>query len=193
MRRRGVVNATVLRAPSLPEWKASPNYAEGRGTAGYSVLAVVIHVSEGSLASCDSWFLNRASRVSAHYCVGRNGEIHQYVRETDTAWHAGRKHGVSAPLVLSMGKVNPNLYTVGIEHEGYAESVWTDEQYEQSARLIASIAVRWQFPITADTVIPHRDIYSKKTCPGLGDVAKLYQMARWRASTAIAPVEAIRP
>jgi N-acetylmuramoyl-L-alanine amidase len=183
--------STLLNVPpSIPRWVKSPNYRTGRGT--HDVRAIVIHVTEGSLASCDSWFRNPESRVSAHYCVSRAGTIHQYVEETDTAWHAGRKHKVTAPLVLSMPNVNPNLYTIGIEHEGWAHTEWTAEQYEQSARLIAALAVRWQFPITRDTVIPHRAIYSAKTCPGLGDVDQLIRVARWRVSSTIAMVPSLR-
>ncbi len=42
------------------------------------------------MAATDSWFGSTVSQVSAHYGIGINGEIHQYVQEADTAWHAGR-------------------------------------------------------------------------------------------------------
>jgi hypothetical protein len=44
---------------------------------------------EGTLAATDSWFLTPESQVSAHYGVARDGRIHQYVGESDTAFHAG--------------------------------------------------------------------------------------------------------
>jgi N-acetylmuramoyl-L-alanine amidase len=74
--------------PSTIHWIGSPNKWAGRK--GYRPEAVVIHIMEGSLADTDSWFGSSASKVSAHYGVGHDGTVHQYVQEMDTAWHAGR-------------------------------------------------------------------------------------------------------
>ena len=68
-------------------WKGAVNYAAGRR--GWTPEAIVIHVMDGSLSGTDSWFNNPASGVSAHYGVGKDGVIHQYVQENDTAFHAG--------------------------------------------------------------------------------------------------------
>jgi N-acetyl-anhydromuramyl-L-alanine amidase AmpD len=40
---------------------------------------------DGTLAGTDAWFTNPASQVSAQYGIGKNGEVHQYVKEEDTA------------------------------------------------------------------------------------------------------------
>jgi N-acetylmuramoyl-L-alanine amidase len=124
-------------------WIGTPNRHKGRE--GFRPEAVVVHIMEGTLASTDSWFLAPESQVSAHYGVGRDGKIHQYVGESDTAFHAGRvwkpKWGSIKP------KVNPNLYTIGIEHEGSGESEWPDAMYGSSAKLIAEVCTRWSIPI----------------------------------------------
>lgn len=142
--------------------KKSPNFWAGRK--GYRPEGVVIHIMDGTLVGTDSWFANPASQVSAHYGVGRTGEVHQYVKEEDTAWHAGR---VDAPVwKLIKPNINPNLYTVGIEHEGKPEDVWTDAMKQSSAELVREICQRWQIPIDRNHIVGHFEIFSKKpNCP----------------------------
>ncbi len=142
---------------------ASSNFRSGR-PAGFKPEAVVIHIAEGSLASVDAWFNNQAAVVSAHYCVGKNGDVHQYVKEEDTAYHAGNP--IRPAWKLLKRGVNPNFYTIGIEHEGHAGDVWTEAQYAASAALVADIAKRWSIPLDADHVVMHREIYALRTCPG---------------------------
>jgi len=148
----------VIRKPCSPK-----NFMTGR-PGGLHPSAIVIHISEGSLASADAWFDNAAAQVSAHYCVGRAGEVHQYVSEEDTAYHAGSP--VNPTWRLLRPHVNPNFYTVGIEHEGRAQDEWTDAQYAASAQLVLEIARRWSIPLDADHVVMHREIRGNKTCPG---------------------------
>ncbi len=142
--------------------KKSSNFWVGRK--GYKPEAVVIHIMDGTLAGTDSWFANPASQVSAHYGIGRNGEVHQYVQENDSAWHAGR---IDAPVwKFIRPNINPNLYTIGIEHEGKPEDIWTASMKQSSADLIREICERWQIPIDRYHVIGHYEIYSKKpNCP----------------------------
>ena len=126
--------------------------------------AIVIHIGEGSLKAIDSWFNNPQATVSAHYCVGKAGEIHQYVEETDTAFHAGIVVNSSWPLIKK--DVNPNFYTIGIEHEGHVDDVWPDVQLATSAALVGEIARRWHIPLDTLHVIRHHQIRASKTCPG---------------------------
>ena len=74
--------------------------------------------------------------------------------------------------------VNPNWYTIGIEHEGRADTIWSDTLYNTSARLIDEICRRWAIPCDRDHIIGHREIRSDKTCPGFNvDLDKLVDMA----------------
>jgi N-acetylmuramoyl-L-alanine amidase len=144
------------------------------------VLTIVVHIMEGTLAGTDSWFRSTRSNVSAHYGIGQNGVVHQYVAEGDTAWHAGRTHNCTWK-----GKrtgVNPNANTIGIEHEGQAHTPWSDTMYETSAALIAEIANRWAIPLDRDHIVGHREIYGLKTCPGSEvDLETLVELARIHA------------
>lgn len=157
----------------------SPNFTTGRKI--YKPEAVVIHIMEGSLSGTDSWFKSPVSNVSAHYGIGNTGEVHQYVDETNTAWHAGRVNAPSWKLIKPSDSglfINPNFYTTGIEHEGNEDSEWTNSMYNSSSEMVRSICSRWNIPIDRDHVIGHHEIYSLKTCPGSKvDLNKLIALA----------------
>lgn len=156
------------------KWIGSPNRDKGRE--GYRPEAIVIHIMEGTLKGTDAWFLNEESGVSAHYGIGKDGEVHQYVGESDGAWHAGRIVGSTWPLLKL--DVNPNYYTIGIEHEGREDSVWPDTMYETSAQLVGDLCLRWHIPCDRRHIIQHREIRADKTCPGRTvDLNKLIRLA----------------
>jgi hypothetical protein len=173
-------------------WKgcASTNFRQGRA-AGLQPAAIVIHIMEGSITSADNWFQDPASMVSAHYGIAKTGEVHQYVNEQDTAFHAGTI--VNPTWTGLRPNINPNFYTVGIEHEGKAEDPWPwpDAQLSASGALVGEIAARWNIPLDLDHVVPHRAIRASKTCPGLN--VKIDQiLARVRqAPPAALPVPSI--
>jgi N-acetyl-anhydromuramyl-L-alanine amidase AmpD len=107
-------------------WIGSPNHYNGR--AGYGVCAIVIHTMAGTLGSCDSWFANPASQVSAHFGIGLEGEQHQYVKLTDGSW----ANGILEPgNTWPCGSGNPNYMTVSVETEdnGSGATPVTDAQY----------------------------------------------------------------
>lgn len=142
--------------------KPTPNQTAGRG--GQRPEILVVHVMEGTLLGTDSWFASAASQVSAHYGIGKGGEVHQYVKEADTAWANGRVENPS--FKLHKPGVNPNSYSISIEHEGTGTSVWSKEMKQASVNLIKEIAGRWNIPIDRDHVIAHYQIYSAKpNCP----------------------------
>ncbi len=62
--------------------------------------------------------------------------------------------------------VNPNFYTIGIEHAGRADDVWPDIQLAASATLIGQVAARWNIPIGELHIVPHHKIRNSKSCPG---------------------------
>lgn len=139
-------------------WKGSPNFWKGRKN--YKPEAIVLHITTGSIQSCDSWFNNPKSQVSAHYCVGKNGEIHQYVAEENTAWHAGIVYNPSWQFLKQ--NINPNLYTLGIEHEGKEYDTWPKEQKEKSALLIKELCGKWNIQLDRYHIIGHYEITAKK-------------------------------
>ncbi len=166
-------------SPDTPRalWKrcSAANFRIGR-PAGFKPTALVIHISDGCLTSADSWFTDPQAQVSAHYIVAKTGEIHQYVKERDTAFHTGAP--LHATWKLLRPGANPNWYTIGIEHEGTThdkpEDAWPEAQYQASAQLISDIARRWSIPVDAGHIVLHREIHGDRPCPGfVFDRAKL--------------------
>jgi N-acetylmuramoyl-L-alanine amidase len=171
--------------------KPSPNFTHGRR--GRKPIAIVIHIMEGTLTGTDAWFANRASRVSAYYGVGKKGEVHQYVDEHDTAADEGIVDRPSWRL-LKHG-VNPNYYTLGIEHEGKAGDALTEPQMAASAELIAGIAKRWNIPLDRDHIIGHHEIRFGKPCPGPGvNIDALIERAKTFTDTSVnSPTDSLSP
>lgn len=167
---------------------AKSNFRKGR-PAHFEVEAIVIHVIDGDQSAADATFTDDTltERRSAHYSISQRGDIHQYVAEEDTAYHAGIVHKPTWPGLRRNSNgtfINPNFYTIGIEHEGRANDPWSDEMYKASAELIASIASRHPrlAPLTRANVIHHREIRSNKTCPGTkADLGRLIRLAGGQA------------
>ena len=141
----------------------SSNFREGR-PGGHRPEAIVVHIMDGSFSAGESVFLNPATQKSAHYGISTVGEVHKYVDEEDTAFHAGTV--VRPQWELLKPGVNPNFYTIGIEHAGRPYDVWPDIQLTTSATLVGQIAARWNIPIDEQHVVPHHLIRASKTCPG---------------------------
>lgn len=141
--------------------KTTPNFGSRDG---YKPEIIVLHIMAGTLAGTDSWFASPESQVSAHYGVGFNGEVHQYVPEGSKAWANGRVLNPTAKLIKP--GVNPNLYTLSIEHEGQDLSVVHEAQINSTIQLIKSMCDRYNIPIDRDHIIGHYEIYAAKPdCP----------------------------
>ncbi len=140
----------------------SPNFTKGRN--GYKPEIIVIHIMAGTLEGTSSWFKDPKSQVSAHYGVGVKGQKIRYVLDTDTAWANGR---VDKPnFKLYKPGINPNLYTLSIEHEGQDLSKGTATMIETSAKLVKELADKYGIPLDRDHVIGHYQIYGlKPNCP----------------------------
>lgn len=108
-------------------WIGSPNHYNGRD--GYHVNHITLHIMVGRLTGTDVIF-QRAGYASAHYGIGGNGEIHQYVNETDGSW-SDANHA-------------SNNSTISIEHEGGMPGIpCTQACMDASAALCADIARRY--------------------------------------------------
>ena len=112
----------------------------------YEVDMVVIHVTQGSLASAVQAFQDPAHRAAAHYIVGKDGGITQMIRELDVAYHAGNR--------------GYNERSVGIEHEGFVDRPqdFTAAMYAASARLTAGICRRYGIPVDREHIIGHVEV-----------------------------------
>jgi N-acetyl-anhydromuramyl-L-alanine amidase AmpD len=132
---------------------------------GYKPELIVVHISAGSLTSMTNWFSTPGSQASAHYGVGKDGSILQYVEESNKAWHAGRVNNPSFKLYKP--GINPNLYTIGIENEGQDLANATVEQMRSLCELIKDVAKRNNIPLDRDHIIGHFqiDAINRPYCP----------------------------
>ena len=97
-------------------------------------------------------------RVSAHFLIDRNGVTVQFVSHKQRAWHAG--------VSSFKGRDKVNDFSIGIELVGNNETLFTEVQYEELARLI--LILQELYPkISKGRVVGHSDIApSRKTDPG---------------------------
>lgn len=77
-----------------------------------SVLAIVLHhTGPGTFKGIVNWLKDPVAKASAHYVVGRDGELTQLVNTSQKAWHAGG----SAWTIGGLYRKDINNCTVGIE------------------------------------------------------------------------------
>lgn len=107
-------------------WKGSPNHYNGRN--GHTITHITLHIMVGHLTGTDSTFQHPGG-ASAHYGIGADGTIHQYVDENNGSW--------------SDANYTSNNSTISIEHEGGKSDIpCTQACMDASARLCADIARR---------------------------------------------------
>jgi N-acetyl-anhydromuramyl-L-alanine amidase AmpD len=121
-------------------WYGSPHFNE-RPPGTVIDTIVLHHTANSTLRGVVSWFRNPASRVSAHFTVGKDGSIVQHVSTFVRAWHAG-------PSVDKFGRSDVNDFSVGIEivNLGDGKDPWTPEQVDAVRFLVGHLA-RHRFPI----------------------------------------------
>jgi glycosyltransferase involved in cell wall biosynthesis len=159
--------------------RRSPNFGKGRG--GWAPRAVVVHTTDGSFEAAASWFEQPESGVSAHYLVGLDGRVAQFVREADIARHAGRILRPQAAIAADSERDGVNPFTIGIEFEDAGDPMDVRRpaaQYDAGARLLAEICSRWDIPLDREHVIGHRELFAAKECPGNLDLQRLVSEAR---------------
>jgi glycosyltransferase involved in cell wall biosynthesis len=153
----------------------TPHLVPGRR--GRAPRGIVVHTTVGSFGAAAAWFADPASGVSAHYLVGLDGRIAQFVDEHDAARHTRTLRPVSR---LHDGD-DPNLYTVGIEFEDAGDpdgAVRTGAQYAAGAALIRAVAARWSIPLDREHVVGHGELDASQSCPGNLDLERLLADAR---------------
>jgi N-acetyl-anhydromuramyl-L-alanine amidase AmpD len=143
------------------------NYDQGRGT--FKPEAIVLHIMQGSIKSTDGWFGGENNAVgvfsSSHVGISKSGEVHEYVKPYDTAYHAGR---VSSPIWSKIKKnflgvfINPNAYTLGIECEGFRGDKWTEQQMTALCTVVGQFCAKYSIPLTRATIISHNEIATDK-------------------------------
>lgn len=150
------------------------------GTFGFGAL--VMHVAEDNSRKDGDRYLASTPTKSAHFFVNRDGSVKQYVSVMDSAWAnglsplgGGKWESPEGSTVVPKWawirpNVNPNHYTVSMEHQGNAADVWTAAEFESTVNIMKWLApikgVLWWVP--GQNVIGHCDIspVDRPNCPG---------------------------
>lgn len=118
-------------------WVESPN--QNKRPAGAVVDTIVLHhTAQDSLRTTVNFFATTASKVSAHFCIGKDGSIVQFLSTFDRAWHAG----VSTD---AYGRKGVNDFSIGIEidNPGDGKTPYPEAQIRALDNLIGFLLLRF--------------------------------------------------
>lgn len=164
----------VAGPPDKPaiRWVGSPNFNNRRRPD--DITGIVIHsTANSSLERVVEWFNNPTSQVSAHYTIGKDGEIVQHVQDIHRAWHAGRS--------VWKGRESCNDYTIGIELVNLNDGAdsYPEAQHRANVGLVAYLAKKYN--VNPDDIMGHVDIAIP---PGRKSDPRGYDLHRLRSEVA---------
>jgi N-acetyl-anhydromuramyl-L-alanine amidase AmpD len=97
-----------------------------------------------------NWFNRPDAQVSAHYTIGKDGQIVQHVQDMHRAWHAGRS--------VWKGRDDCNDYAIGIElvNLNNGQDPYLAAQHQANVALCAYLCHKYN--ISTDDIMGHLDI-----------------------------------
>lgn len=143
----------ALPAIELPVVEMPSQHQDDR-PADAVIDAIVVHDTETpgvrDATTIVNWFKHPRSKVSAHYIIGKRGELIQCVPDARRAWHAG-------PSKLEE-REKVNDFSIGIElvNAQTGTDPFTEAQYRTLALLTADLVLRHQIPLTR--IVGHRHV-----------------------------------
>jgi N-acetyl-anhydromuramyl-L-alanine amidase AmpD len=154
--------------PRAARFVASPAFNAARS--GQTVDRIVIHITDApTTSSTVNHFTAPGAQASAHYLVGQDGEVVQFVAETDTAWHAkgvnSRSVGIEHVAIKKGGVDYPRANGTK-QHFDHLPP--TDTQYCESAALVSYLCEKYGLTPDRTTIIGHREAdprTSHTSCP----------------------------
>jgi N-acetylmuramoyl-L-alanine amidase len=187
----------------------TPNKSSGINKLKYLVIH---YTASNSFINCIRRFQDKQSKVSAHFLIGRNGELHQFGKCTDILWHAGQSewNGLKSLNAHSIGieQINWGILT---EKKGrfYAytgkevpvDEVYTDEKgrhwqtytYEQLSTLYDLVTALVRAYQSIECALGHSEVSpGRKSDPGEAfDMKALNQHIKQVKQATQKPLEAL--
>ena len=117
-----------------PKWVGANAQNFWVGRQGHTIVAVVNHEMQGTLEGTRQAFWDPNHQASAHYGVGRDGTVLQFIKDEDTAFANGPVRNPNTGVVpwladAQRNGTNPNRLTVTIEWEGSHVGTWHKVQF----------------------------------------------------------------
>ena len=131
------------RVGAAAQWLPSPNFNDRRPT-----YVVLHHTTNDNVDRALRTLTDPAREVSAHYVIGRAGEVYQLVDERRRAWHAGRSQWG--------GDFDLNSSSIGIELDNTGDEPFPPPQIDALLALLRNIQVRYAIP--APNFLGHADV-----------------------------------
>ncbi len=162
----------------------SPNYFDNVTS---KIQAIVLHGTAGSLSSALAELTNPKpnnpdARVSSNYVIARNGSIYRLVAywQGKRSWANGRINrpdsSIDWLMECSIRGLNPNKFTISIEHEAYSQDMLAQNsaampagQLAASKELVRTLLKYNGLQPGQQTIIGHNQIDSvtRSNCPGV--------------------------
>ncbi|WP_460923491.1 N-acetylmuramoyl-L-alanine amidase [Pontibacter brevis] len=122
------------------------------GTTNFSMrrpnYVVIHHTAQNSTEQTLKTFTEPATQVSAHYVIGKNGQVYHMLNDYLRAWHAGAgKWGNNTDL---------NSSSIGIELDNNGEEPFTEPQINSLLKVLAIL--KKTHHISTANFIGHSDI-----------------------------------
>lgn len=155
------------------------------GHNGYTPDIIAVHNTDGTkIDSAHYTFINKKNEVSAHYLVGLDGEIRQYVELENSSWcnctsikeTANSYYKRATNPIVNSRAYNCNYYSISIEFVGKCKSALTPEQEEAFVEIAKEILkVYPNMKIDVEHIVPHCQICpkTKSSCGVNIDIAAL--------------------
>ena len=150
---------------------------------------IVIHVTQGdNQGGTDSWFNNPKAIVSAHFSIGKDGSVHQYVDTSETAY----------------AEMAWNDRAISIEHNGMSGDHLTAQQKTSLKALLDWIHTTHNIPLVwqpngngASGVVSHGELGvdggNHPDCPGANIISDVKSLIATPAPKPPAPAPKARP
>lgn len=169
-------------APSGIVWIGTLNWHER--TAGQQPVAIVYHVTDDlEFANVRAHFTNLSSNASAHFVIGRDGALWQFVATRHAAWTNGDaaqwrrdipwlQDAIARcyhPTRNPQGAFNLNDFTVNLEFMGKPGMAFTPAQVERAVEITRYLLGRYPGIVpNRGHLLRHADINgaSRAYCPG---------------------------
>ena len=154
--------------PRAARFVPSPAFNTGR--VRQTIDRIVIHITDApTTSSTVNYFTATGAQASAHYLVGQDGEVVQFVSEANTAWHAkgvnSRSIGIEHVAIKQGGVDYPRVDGTK-QHFDYLPP--TDTQYCESAALVTYLCDKYGLNPDRSTIVGHREAdprTSHTSCP----------------------------